>query len=498
MIFLEDKKKIPIKKRVAVHLKRFFPALLAFVLILLPFSGFKAFADSGGLLNNSTLYIGQSIIDANSSTNFVTDSSLSTSYDLDISTGRNHLLWHHFSSPVSISSYILKTYGGSGSQTSINFYDSSSNLIGSSIVNPVSNNTQTFVSTYSNVSYVSLVNDSSSILTVYNFDLFAPGINHDEITALSVSQSGTSANINYVIPSSNSHYSGSKIYRDGSLIATQNATATSYVDSVNYSTSYVYKVTALYDDSFETSGATYNLTTGAIPSIDPVVGLSDSNITDHGVDLTWSAPTSPDLAGFKIYQDGSLIQSLAPNQTSYTVSGLSASKGYKFTVTAFDSGGNESVGSDVNITTLSAPDTIPPDVVTGVHVTPGDSAVFVSWSADLSPDTVGYNIYVNGVLYNTTLIQNTFGTVTGLTNSTSYNIQVSAVDSSANESSLSSAVSATPKAGLMPVITSQYSLQDVSDGISQWFKSYWLILAFATSIPLSFYIASRIKLMFID
>lgn len=47
-------------------------------------------------------------------------------------------------------------------------------------------------------------------------------------------------------------------------------------------------------------------------------------------------------------------------------------------------------------------------------------------------------------------------------------------------------------------LKSSFSLGDIATGISSWFSSFWLILAFSISIPLAFYIASRVKLMFID
>uniref|UniRef100_UPI002022E9C2 hypothetical protein n=3 Tax=Enterobacterales TaxID=91347 RepID=UPI002022E9C2 len=79
-----------------------------------------------------------------------------------------------------------------------------------------------------------------------------------------------------------------------------------------------------------------------------------------------------------------------------------------------------------------------------------------------------------------------------------YQVQVSAVDRSGNESSLSLAIVGTPISSGIPVLGTDYDLKDVAVGVEKWFSAYWLLLAFAVAIPLSFYIASRVKLMLID
>lgn len=476
--------------------KKVFPIFLSLFLCFMPFASLSAFAYSGGLLDGQILHVA-STTSFNESTDNPTLGVTDNNTASVLSLSPNSYVYYHFASPVSISGYEFDL--SSSYYFNLVFFDSGLNVIKTIDTTSNNNNQKYNISAVSNVSYIALKNTTSSAQNIKEFDVFGTApFTHDEISALNVSQSGGSANISYSIPSGNTHYTGSKIYRDGVLIATQDSTATSFVDSVDYSSSYVYKVTALYDDSFETSGATYNLTTTAVPVLNPVVGLSDSLISDHGVHLSWSAPTDPSLAGFKVYQDGTLIHTLVLPDTSYDVSGLSGDTSYNFTVTSYDDSGNESVGSDIAVKTLAVADTIAPDVVNGLKVTNGDSALYVSWDDSPATDLAGYNVYVNGVLYNTNLINGNFVTVTDLTNDTSYDISVTAMDSSGNESSASSAIVGIPKAGLVPVIQTHYSLQDVSDGISQWFKSYWLILAFATSIPLSFYIASRIKLMFLD
>lgn len=48
----------------------------------------------------------------------------------------------------------------------------------------------------------------------------------------------------------------------------------------------------------------------------------------------------------------------------------------------------------------------------------------------------------------------------------------------------------------IPTINLTYSLADVATAVSNWFSSFWLILAFAVAIPLAFMIAGRVKGLF--
>jgi hypothetical protein len=49
----------------------------------------------------------------------------------------------------------------------------------------------------------------------------------------------------------------------------------------------------------------------------------------------------------------------------------------------------------------------------------------------------------------------------------------------------------------IPSIDLAYNLADVATSISNWFSSFWLIIAFATAIPLAFLIAHRVKNLFV-
>lgn len=51
--------------------------------------------------------------------------------------------------------------------------------------------------------------------------------------------------------------------------------------------------------------------------------------------------------------------------------------------------------------------------------------------------------------------------------------------------------------GSIPAVSLTYNLADVATSVSNWFGSFWLIIAFATAIPLAFLVATRIKGLFV-
>ncbi|WP_155906254.1 hypothetical protein [Bacillus tequilensis] len=49
----------------------------------------------------------------------------------------------------------------------------------------------------------------------------------------------------------------------------------------------------------------------------------------------------------------------------------------------------------------------------------------------------------------------------------------------------------------IPTISLNYDLGNVASAVSNWFGSFWMIIAFAVAIPLAFLIASRVKALFV-
>lgn len=95
-------------------------------------------------------------------------------------------------------------------------------------------------------------------------------------------------------------------------------------------------------------------------------------------------------------------------------------------------------------------DTIAPAVVQGMSVVAGNTIAQVDWTFNSEPDVAGYYIYVNGVKNNVELVTTKPYTITGLTNSITYNITMSVVDNAGNESGQNTVIP------VVPVVPNEY------------------------------------------
>ena len=80
-----------------------------------------------------------------------------------------------------------------------------------------------------------------------------------------------------------------------------------------------------------------------------VTGLTNGTPTYTAVDLWWASNAEPDLAGYKVYQNGGLLDT-TPN-SYYNVTGLSADTVYTFNVSAYDDNGLEGEPATVLVAT---------------------------------------------------------------------------------------------------------------------------------------------------
>lgn len=193
-------------------------------------------------------------------------------------------------------------------------------------------------------------------------------------------------------------------------------------------------------------------------------GLSSPSKTSSSVNLSWTASTDDvGVTGYDIY-NGSTLAGSTTGATTFTVSGLSASTAYTFTVKAKDAAGNISAASSgLSVTTNASSDTTAPTAPTSLtSPSKTDTSVNLSWTS--STDNVGvtgYNIYNGTNLAGSTTGATTF-TVTGLTASTAYSFTVKAKDAANNLSAASSALNVTTDAGTTPTsgVNGQYFVGD--------------------------------------
>lgn len=234
------------------------------------------------------------------------------------------------------------------------------------------------------------------------------------------------------------HYN---VYRGGSLWATP--TAPSYTDQVVLaSTTYTYRVSAVDPAGNESSlSSSVNVTTPAAPDITPPTAPSNLQgiaVSGTRVNLSWTASSDPaggsGVDGYEIFRGSSLIGT--SSGTSYADQSASPATTYTYKVRAYDGAGNRSAFSNqISATTF---DTVPP----GKPGNPTFNAITINsatatWTA--ATDNVGvtgYRYRVNGSSW-TNVGSALSVNLSGLTQGTTYTVNVQARDAAGNWSSSS-------------------------------------------------------------
>jgi chitodextrinase len=194
------------------------------------------------------------------------------------------------------------------------------------------------------------------------------------------------------------------VYRDSVQIAI--VAGRSYANTgLAAATTYSYAVAA-YDSSWNASAqssavsATTKAPTDTQPPSIPT-NLAATVVSSSQIDLSWSPATdNVGVTGYRVYRDGALVAS--PSGTSVSITGLSASTTYSFTVSAIDAASNASaLSAPLSARTSALPaDTTAPTTPSGLAasaVTP--TSLTLSWRpATDNVGVTGYRVYCNGTL----------------------------------------------------------------------------------------------------
>ncbi|MEK5475472.1 lytic polysaccharide monooxygenase [Paenibacillus sp. FSL R5-0407] len=173
----------------------------------------------------------------------------------------------------------------------------------------------------------------------------------------------TSVNLSWSASSDNVGVTGYRIYNGTNQIAAVSGSTLNYnVTGLTANTAYSFQVKAV-DAAGNLSAAsnTVNVTTSQVVN-DTQAPTAPGNLhvmgtpTSSSVTLMWSPSTdNVGVTGYKIYRGTTLAGTVSGTTTEYTVSGLSASTSYTFTVRAVDAAGNESAASNSVSATTAAP-----------------------------------------------------------------------------------------------------------------------------------------------
>ncbi|RED57922.1 glycosyl hydrolase family 18 protein [Cohnella phaseoli] len=178
------------------------------------------------------------------------------------------------------------------------------------------------------------------------------------------------------------------IYRNGSpVLSVDGATTSALIKGLTGSTTYIFTVKAR-DAAGNSSAASSALSvTTSPPIVDHQPPTAPTNLvssakTKTTVKLSWGASTdNDDIAGYDIYRNGTLVQTT--ENTTETITGLSAGTTYSFYVIARDLSGNPSASSN------------------SLYVTTPTDPVFPAWQTNTTY-AVGAYVTYNGNLYKCT------------------------------------------------------------------------------------------------
>jgi hypothetical protein len=188
-----------------------------------------------------------------------------------------------------------------------------------------------------------------------------------------------------------------------------------------------------------------------VVTCDAPTGLDVTNITENSATATWTAGGSETAWNLQ-YKAAAATNwgTVIPcTQPSYTFSNLSANTQYVFRVQANCGNGNTSAWTEAatfTTDTAAGPGPDPCDVPANLHATNTDiDAIEIAWdpNANVNSWNIRYRMAGNGAWNTATAYTNSY-TLTGLTENTSYEIQVQANCGNNNLSEWSSTLTVTP------------------------------------------------------
>ncbi|WP_282154826.1 fibronectin type III domain-containing protein [Cytobacillus gottheilii] len=269
-----------------------------------------------------------------------------------------------------------------------------------------------------NVKRVQLLNtNTTGAQSVKHFDVYGDVTLYKEITNLNLTESFNEIALTWDIPSDTGEmiFSGSTIYRNGSLIKSLDSSIKTFTDTgLSADTNYTYKITAIYTDGHETDGITKGIKT-LIPPPEPAGEVENVEVKPsfNRVNLSWNLPEQDHLHHVNIYRDtieekgffenmfgGSVAYAASTpifetNGTYFNDLSVEPETKYEYTLKTESTEGLESEGVTVQTETAVEPT---PKIEGGGFTETEDGDFLYSWS---QPSSGKVKIYVDGEEYQT-------------------------------------------------------------------------------------------------
>lgn len=369
-------------------------------------------AYTGGLLNGKNITVGNAAgTVVVGQTALVTDNDEATFYSLSYATsGQNNThMWYTFPAGVTLTSYQVKAEPNTNFRLYLtNWSDSVETINFTATGSPIALNR-------TNIKRVTLIHTNATSSNVYEFDVFGTmeGV-PSAPTGLIATAGVESASLSWNVHSS-SNVIGYNVYmggvkQNGALVTTTSYSKTGLVNGTPYS----FQVTAV-DRFGQESDLSVSRTVTPLAAPDTTPPAAPTSLTGSGgnaiANLSWSAVTAPDFAGYHVYRDGVQLTAALITATSYQATGLENDRAYEFYVKAFDTSGNGSTPS--NTVTVT-----PSDNMT-VSLIPNGTSIIVRITGGSIPFTVTGSVYGEPQ----TFTQREFA-LTGLTKDTDYTVNI--------------------------------------------------------------------------
>lgn len=379
---------------------------------------------------------------------------------------------------------------GPNSNFLFRFYDSNKVLVSSSQM--VGSNNVTYAPPLKPVKYIAYYYKGASSTRFYYLVAAGGYIGSvPQVQNVQITPTGKDAKVTFDFPEnldpSKPYYL--KVYLNDKILYDAVTDNNFTIQDLNPDTYYSLKLSVSSGDDVSPLSV-YDFKTDTLPKPNDITDVSIHK-THNSATIKYTLP-SENFDHLKLYKDNVVINSDIRSD-SFVIDDLIPSMQYNYKIYAFSKDGIRSKGYDLSFKTDDKPDTPPPNAPKGLDVKPGNMALFVKWNANDENDVIAYNIFLNGKKI--TSVKGTSYTLSDLKNDVSYNVSVQAVNSSSKTSDLTTKTG-TPYEKGMPSFKNGYKLKDVGDGVTSWFSSLWLILAFAIGIPLAFYISHRVKALF--